>query len=251
MVTAAGAQQHPGYAGGSEGLDEDPPGSGIRPAHRLRSLVMALKRGYFRKYGLEVMLSRESSWANIRDEVATGVLDGAHMLAPMPIATTLGLGGVRKATIAPLALGLNGNAVTISGALYSRLEHADPRGMAQRPVNATALQHLVGKDGEAESLRFASVFPSSSHHYLLRYWLAAGGIDPDHDLGLTVIPPPQVVVSLPAREISGYLRRGTLERVRRDPRGRSRIHHWLPDREHPEKVFGVNLEWAEAHPNTL
>lgn len=252
MVTVAAAEQHPGYAGGCEGLEKTRLVLGFIPLTDCAPLVVAQERGYFRKYGLEVTLSRESSWANIRDKVATGVLDGAHMLAPMPIATTLGLGGVRKATIVPLALDLNGNAITISGDLHSRLEHADPGDMAQRPVTATALRRLVGEGGEAGSLRFASVFPSSSHHYLLRYWLAAAGIDPDRDLGLTVIPPPQMVASLRAGEISGYcVGEPWNEYAVAQGAGRVLTTSYEIWNNHPEKVFGVNLEWAEAHPNTL
>ncbi|CAI8756964.1 CmpA/NrtA family ABC transporter substrate-binding protein [Methylococcus capsulatus] len=223
---------------------------GFIPLTDCAPLVIALEKGYFRRHGLDVTLSRQPSWAAIRDKVATGLLDGAHMLAPMPIATTLGLGGVRKATIAPMSLDLNGNAVTVSNALYRRLTAVAGVEPAQRPVSARCLRRLLDRDGEV--LRFATVFPFSSHNYLLRHWLACAGVDPDRHVGMTVIPPPQMPRCLAAGEISGYCA-GEPWNAHAVAQGIGRVlitGHEIWNNS-PEKVLGVNQDWAEHHPNTL
>ena len=81
--------------------------------------MVAAEKGFFKKHSLDVTLSKEASWANIRDKVMIGALDGAHMLAGMPLAATLGIGAIQKATITGFAMDLNGNAITVSTALYS------------------------------------------------------------------------------------------------------------------------------------
>lgn len=225
---------------------------GFIPLTDCAPLVIALEKGHFRRHGLDVVLSRQPSWAAIRDKVAAGMLDGAHMLAPMPIATTLGLGGVRKATIAPMSLDLNGNAVTVSNALYRRLTGVAGEEPSQRPVSARSLRRLLELDSGGEAVRFATVFPFSSHNYLLRYWLAAAGVDPDRHVGMTVIPPPQMPRCLAAGEISGYCA-GEPWNAYAVAHGIGRV--LITDYEiwnnSPEKVLGVNQDWAERHPNTL
>lgn len=241
------------HAGGGHGLERTRLQLGFIPLTDCAPLVVALERGHFRKYGLEVGLSREVSWANIRDKVAAGVLDGAQMLAPMPIATTLGLGEVRKPTITALSLDLNGNAITVTPALYRRMEQADPACAADRALLGRALARVIAEDRAAgrAPLQFAMVFPFSPHHYLLRYWLAAAGIDPDRDVRLQVVPPPYMVESLYSGEIDGC--------CVGEPWNAQAValgvgHILLTDCElwnyKPEKVFGVNQEWAERHPNT-
>ncbi|GAB4359388.1 MAG: CmpA/NrtA family ABC transporter substrate-binding protein [Methylohalobius crimeensis] len=220
---------------------------GFIPLTDCAPLVIAHEKGYFRKYGLEVALSRESSWANIRDKVAAGVFDGAHMLAPLAIATTLGLEGIKKATIAPLALDLNGNAVTLATELYP-----PPLRATGTSMSATGLRHLIGRGKRRGLPRFASVYPCSSHTYLLRYWFAAAGIDPGSDLDLSVIPPPQMPACLESGEVAGYC---VGEPWNECAVARGIGHAWTTSYEiwnnHPEKVLGVNQDWAEAHPNTL
>lgn len=211
---------------------------GFIPLTDCAPLVVAQEKGYFRRYGLEVALVKEPSWANIRDKLAAGVLDGAHMLAPMALATTLGLGGLQKTIIVPMALDLNGNAITISAELHACLMAAGRGG------EASALKSFP-------RLRFASVFPYSSHNYLLCYYLAALGVDPK-EVALTVVPPPHCAASLKTGEISGY--------CVGEPWNQCAVYQrigqiWVTSYEiwnnHPEKVLGVTEEWARAHPDTL
>jgi ABC-type nitrate/sulfonate/bicarbonate transport system substrate-binding protein len=241
------------HAGGSEGLEKTRLNLGFIPLTDCAPLVIAHERGLFRKYGLDVSLSRQVSWANIRDKVVAGVLDGAHMLAAMPIATTLGLGEVRKPIVTALSLDLNGNAVTVSPALHRRMLEADSAAAAQRPVTARALAEVIRADRAAgrEAMNFAMVFPFSTHNYLLRYWLAAAGIAPDRDVRLQVVPPPYMVDSLRSGDIVGYcVGEPWNEQAVAEGIGRSLITDYEIWNNHPEKVFGVTLEWAERHPNT-
>ena len=226
---------------------------GFIPLTDCAPLAIAAEKGYFAGYGLSVRLSREPSWANIRDKLCCGLLDGAQMLAAMPLALSLGGDAFRQPVMTALSLSLNGNAITVSETLYRRMLEADPTAMAQAPVSALALKKVIDADRSAgrESLRFAMVFPFSSHNYLLRYWLASAGIDPDRDLRLSVVPPPAVTSALRDGRIDGYCvgepwnGAAVAEGV-----GRIVIASCEIWNNHPEKVLGVTREWAEAYPAT-
>ncbi|SMF97033.1 nitrate/nitrite transport system substrate-binding protein [Methylomagnum ishizawai] len=226
---------------------------GFIPLTDCAPLVIALEKGWFAKYGLEVRLSRQVSWANIRDKVAVGVLDGAHMLAAMPIATTLGLGEIKQPMVAALSLDLNGNAITVSPDLYQRMAEADPEAAQAQPMTARALARVVAQERGAgrPPMNFAMVFPFSTHHYLLRYWLAAGGIDPDRDTRLLVVPPSYMVECLNMGEIDGYcVGEPWNEQAVAVGVGRTLVTDYDIWNNHPEKVFGVTRDWAERHPHT-
>lgn len=226
---------------------------GFIPLTDCAPLVIAVEKGFFAREGLEVSLSKEPSWANIRDKVALGVLDGAQMLAGIPIAASLGIGAVRTSMITALSLDLNGNAITLSRALCERLRTEMPQQMAQRPLDAGVLRDACAaciKD-RRRPMTFAVVFPVSTHNYQLRYWLAAGGIDPDRDVRIVVVPPSQMVAHLEAGDIDGYcvgepwnemaVARGSGEVV---------ITGYEIWNNGPEKVLGVTRDWAENFPNT-
>lgn len=226
---------------------------GFIPLTDCAPLVVAKEQGYFAKYGLEVTLSKETSWANIRDKVALGILDGAQMLAPMPLAMSLGLGPIHKPMVTALTLDLNGNAITVANALYQRMLHADAAAMTERPLSARALKRVIDADRKAgrPPLTFAMVFPESTHNYELRYWMAAAGIDPDHDVRLVVVPPPQMVGRLEQGDIDGYCvgEPWNAQAVQAGI-GRTLITKYEIWNNSPEKVLGVTQEWAEQYPNT-
>lgn len=217
-------------------------------------LVAAQEKGFFAAEGLNVELSREASWANIRDKVAIGALDGAHMLGPLPIATSLGLSGEATAMIAPLSLNLNGSAVTVSAALAEALRAADPAGMAAQPRTAAPLASVIAdrKTAGLPPLTFAVVFPYSVHNYELRYWLAAAGIDPDEDVRLVVTPPPRMAARLALGEIDGFCV-GAPWNAKAVADGSGEIMVYAADiwRAGPDKVFGLKQAWAEQNPETL
>lgn len=214
-------------------------------------LAVAREKGFFAKHGLNVALSREVSWANIRDKVMVGALDGAHMLAPMPLAATLGLGSPVCPMIAALSLGLNGNAVTVSNALYRDMAAARYAG---GPVSARALDTVISdrKHSGKPLLTFATVFPFSMHNYTLRYWLAAGGIHPDRDMRIIVVPPPQMADELASGAIDGFCV-GEPWNQAAVTAGIGRVVITGCDiwNNAPEKVFGVARAWAEENPRTL
>ncbi|ROO27286.1 nitrate transporter [Salinisphaera orenii MK-B5] len=226
---------------------------GFVPLTDCAPLIAAQSAGFFAEEGLTVTLSREASWAAIRDKVAFGLLDGAQMLAGMPIAATLGVGAPPQAMVTALSLGLNGNAITVSEGLYSRLVAADPEAMIERPCTARALKRVIDADREAglAPMTFAMVHPASAHNYQLRYWLAAAGIDPDRDVRLIVVPPPRMVANLEAGRIAGYCVGEPWNQMAvRAGLGRVLITGYEIWRNAPEKVLGVTRDWAERHPNT-
>ncbi len=241
------------WAAGSEGLEKTKLTLGIIPLTDCAPIVVAFEKGFFKKYGLDVTVSKEASWANIRDKVAIGALDGAHMLAGMPIAASLGIGGTPKPTVTAFSMDLNGNAITVSNELYERMVEADPAAMSERPLSARALKKVIDADKAAGKppMTFAMVFPVSTHNYQIRYWMASAGIDPDNDVRLIVIPPPQMVANLNARNIVGYcVGEPWNERAVEMGIGRVLVTSHEIWNNNPEKVFGVNLEWVERHPNT-
>jgi ABC-type nitrate/sulfonate/bicarbonate transport system substrate-binding protein len=241
------------WAGGSEGLEKTELKFGIIPLTDCAPIVVAAEKGYFKKYGLNVAISKESSWANIRDKVSIGELDGAHMLAGMPIAATLGVGATPKPTVTGFAMDLNGNGITVSEELYQRMVQADPEAMKQRPTSARALKRVIDADKKAgkEPMTFAMVFPVSTHNYEIRYWMASAGIDPDQDVRLIVIPPPQMVANLNAKNIVGYcVGEPWNERAVEMGIGRTIVTNYEIWNNKLEKVFGVNQEWADKYPNT-
>ena len=227
---------------------------GFIPLTDCAPLVVAHERGLFEAEGLQVVLSRESSWANVRDRVAAGLLDGAHMLGPMPIAASLGVGGEPTAMIAPMALNLNGSGVTVSRALAEAMRQVDPKVMNQRPPSAAPLRRLVEQRaarGE-RPLTFAVVFPYSIHTYQLRYWMAAAGIDPDRDVRLVVIPPPGMAACLRRGELDGFCVGAPwnhLSAAEGDGEALFTAAQWWGAC--PDKVLGTTLAWAERYPNTL
>lgn len=218
---------------------------GLVPLTDCTPLALALEQGRFSHHGLDVVLSREPSWANIRDKVIYGALDGAHMLHALPLAIELGLGCRATPMVVPMVLNLNGNGITLSNNLVEAMGGE---------VTPQALKRVVDRRRAAGGppLTFAATFPWSSHNYQLRYWLAAGGIDPDRDVRISSVPPPMMAQTLAARHADGFCVGVPWNQLAVD-NGNGRIALFSRDiwRSHPEKVLGFTRAWAELHPNTL
>ena len=227
---------------------------GFIPLLDCASLVVAAERGFAAEENLELALVRETSWANIRDRVVIGHFDAAHMLGPMTVASTLGIGHVRVPVIAPFALGLGGNAITVSLRLWEHMAQEGASAGAAPATHASALKRVVDNRERArrEPLTFAMVYPFSCHNYELRYWLAAAGIDPDRDVRLVVIPPPFLVDALRAGQIDGFCVGEPWNSVAVQAGVGTIVTHttaiWPFS---PEKVLGCRLEWAQRHPKQL
>ncbi|MGF6228570.1 ABC-type nitrate/sulfonate/bicarbonate transport system substrate-binding protein [Inquilinus ginsengisoli] len=223
---------------------------GFVPLADCAPLVVAERKGFFREEGLSVRLSRQSSWASLRDKLVCGLLDGAHMLAPLPLAITLGLSGPKTPMLVGLSLNLNGNAVTVSRALAAEMAAADPEGSAAGSATAIAAVVAARRKAGVPAPVFAIVFPVSSHHDQLRYWLAAGGVDPQRDVRIVVVPPPQMVAHLSAGRVDGFCVGAPWGDVAVDQGvGVMATTGWQIWNNAPEKVFAVTHAWAEARPD--
>ncbi|MGA9377205.1 MAG: nitrate ABC transporter ATP-binding protein [Phormidium sp.] len=214
---------------------------GFVPLTACAPLAVAKERGFFAKYGLEeVKLVREPSWRGIVDDMVAGQLDAAQMPAGMPLWLTLGgNGGQSVPIVTSLTMARNGNAITLA-----------KRFSEQGIYTLSDLKKYLQKSKDQQHI-FGMVHPSSMHNLLLRYWLAAGGIDPDRDVSLTVIPPAQMVSNLQSGNIDGYCV-GEPWNIRAAVEGigfsiATDLEIWLG---HPGKVLGVREDWAAAYPRT-
>lgn len=226
--------------------------AGFMPLFDSAVLVAAGEAGFAAREGIELKLHRETSWANIRDRIAIGHFDVAHMLGPMPLACSLGLTPLASETIVPFSLGLGGNCVTVSNAVWQGMA-ANGATTDLDPARAgAALGALIRERAGREPLRFAVVHPHSGHNYELRYWLAACGVDPDRDIEIVIVPPPFMADALAAGRIDGFcvgepwnsaaVAAGT---------GLIVTVKALLWRNSPEKVIGVRRAWAEENPDAL
>ncbi len=176
--------------------------AGFVPLVDAAPLIAAHEMSFAANHGLRLRLVRQPSWASLRDHLNLGHLDCAHTLAPLPIATVLGIGQVQVPLIAPLVLSRGGNAITVSAALAQRMRKAAGKSIYGASVSASALRKVIADS--SNTLTFGMVHPHSGHNYEIRYWLAAAGIHPDRDVRLVPIPPPLMVESLRAGQVDGF-----------------------------------------------
>ena len=221
---------------------------GFIPLIDCAPFIVAHEKGFFAKEGVQVELSKEASWASIRDKVAFNLLDGAHMLASLPIAATLGIGTVKTPMETSFTVSHNGNAVTVSNALYQTLlKFSD--GVQDIRSGVALKRYLASKKPTDPTLRFAIVYPYSSHNYQLRDWLAQAGIDPDKDVQIIVITPAQMISYLKKNEIDGYCVGEPWNSLAVEQGvGHILVTGYDIWGSTPEKVFGVNSLWAAKHP---
>jgi two-component system, oxyanion-binding sensor len=229
--------------------------AGFIPLVDAAVLIAASEFGFAAREGIQIDLVKDVSWANIRDRQAFRQFDIAHMLAPMPVASALGLGSNPSPTIAPFMLGRGGNAITLSVELYRRMqEKAGLAGHEDALTNAKALKLVIEEmRAKSEALPVLGMtYPFSSHNYELRYWLSAGGIHPEEDVKLVVVPPPMTSDALSAGAIDGFCVGAPWNMVAVS-REVGRIVAVKEDiwPSSPEKVIGTRPEWAAQNPETL
>ncbi len=229
-------------------------------------LAVAYENGYFEDEGLFVTLQAQANWKVLLDGVIGGQLDGAHMLAGQPLAATIGY-GTKAHIITPFSMDLNGNAITVSNEIWEQMKPNVPLmedGRPQHPISASAMLPVVEsyKD-KGEPFNMGMVFPVSTHNYEIRYWLAAGGLEPGYyspddisgqlgaDVLLSVTPPPQMPATMEAGTINGYSvgepwnQQAVFKNI-----GVPVITDYDMWKNNPEKVFGITAEFAEENPNT-
>ncbi|MCW2283256.1 NitT/TauT family transport system ATP-binding protein [Rhodoblastus acidophilus] len=212
---------------------------GYLPLTDAALLHVAAAKHFDREEGVVFALHRETSWANLRDKLAFGFYEAAHMLAPAVLASALGLDGFHVPMIGAAALGLDGNAISVSPALAKEIA-GDPTPSAKK---------LAALIADEKKPRFAHVFPWSMHHYQLLLWLRLGGLSRDQ-VSLTVTPPPLIPQSIEGGYIDGFCV-GEPWNTFSQQRGASQI--LFPClalmRDCPEKVLAFPRRAAEAAPD--
>jgi NitT/TauT family transport system ATP-binding protein len=228
--------------------------TGFMPLLDCALLVVAHEKGFARQQGLRLRLVREVSWANVRDRVAFGHFDAAHMLGPMVIASNLLAQPGDTPFIAPAALGVGGNAITVSARLWSKMQRCGAGVGASSAAQAQALRAVISASNKAGEppLTFAMVFPFSCHNYQLRDWLAAGGVDADRDIRLIVLPPPMLVEAIRTGQVDGFCVGEPWNSLAVDA-GLGAIvavgsDIWVRA---PEKVLGMRADYARDNPDVV
>lgn len=202
---------------------------GFIPITCATPIIMAEPLGFYKKYGLNASVRRAAGWAMIRDWAINGEVDAAHMLTPMPLAITMGAGSVPKPFYMPAVENINGQAITL------HIKHK-----------------AVKTASDMKGFRFCVPFDYSMHNYLLRYFLAEGGVHPDKDVQIRVVPPPEMVANLKAGNVDGYLapdpfnQRAIYENVGFI----FKLSKEIWDR-HPCCAFTVSQDFATKYPNTF
>jgi ABC-type nitrate/sulfonate/bicarbonate transport system substrate-binding protein len=227
---------------------------GFIPLVDAAALIVAIDKGFAAAEGLDVTLVREVSWSNVRDKLNIGLFDAAHLLAPVAIASSLGLGHVKVPIVAPFNLGLNGNAITVSPALHAAIMSEIEGDRFDPMATALALSRVVAarRKSGAEPLTFGMTFPFSTHNYQLRFWMAAGGVDPDDDVRLVVLPPPYMVDSIANGHVDAFCVGAPWNSIAVDL-GVGHILHFVSDIlvRAAEKVLAIRQSWSEKNPEVV
>ncbi len=225
-------------AAGSDQPEKTEVKVGFIPLTDCASVVMASVLGFDKKYGIKIVLSKESSWASVRDKLVNGELDAAHVLYGLIYGVQTGIGGARKDMAILMNLNHNGQAITLSKKV------SDKGG-----VDGASLAKLMQTDKREYS--FAQTFPTGTHAMWLYYWLASYGINPMKDAKVITVPPPQMVANMRVGNMDGFCvgepwnHRAIVDGVGITAATTQDI--W---KDHPEKTLGTTLEWARQHPNT-
>lgn len=230
-------------------------------------LAIAAEKGYFEEEGLYVKLEAQANWKVVLDRVIDGELDGSHMLAGQPLGTAIGF-GTKADIVTAFSMDLNGKGITVGNDVWKLMKPNLPMqgGKPVHPIKADYLKPVVEKfKAEGKQLKMGMVFPVSGHNYELRYWLAAGGLNPGFyapakgdtsgnlkaDVLLSVTPPPQMPSTLEAGTINGYCvgepwnQQAVFKGIGIPVLTDDEVWKNIPD-----KVFGVSKKWAEKYPNT-
>lgn len=206
-------------------------------------IVIAHEKGFFKKYGINATINKGANWAAIRDSLSNGDNQATHMLIGMPIASTMGLlGAPKKPMIVPWLLNRNGQSITLANKFKGKVTD-DPK----------ALKPFVDEAKAAGTpLTFAMTFPPGTHAMWMRYYLAAGGINPDTDVSLITVPPPQMVANMKVGKMDGFcVGEPWNARAIADEVGYTSINTQGIWKNHPEKVCAFTEEFAAKNPKTV
>jgi nitrate/nitrite transport system substrate-binding protein len=213
------------------------------------SIVVAHEKGLFKKFGINSTVSKGASWAAIRDSLSNGDIQATHMLLGMPIASTMGLGGApKKPMIAPFIINRNGQAISLANSLKGKVAD-DPKALKPFVDDAKA---------KGTPMTFAMTFPPGTHAMWMRYYLAAGGINPGDaagagaDVSLITVPPPQMVANMKVGKMDGFCvgEPWNAKTIAEDI-GFTSLATQQIWKDHPEKVCAFTEEFAEKNPKTV
>ena len=216
------------FAQGAGKIEKQKLKVGFIPITCATPIIMAQPMGFYSKHGLDVEVVKTAGWAVVRDKTLNKEYDAAHMLSPMPLAITLGAGASPVPYTMPAVENINGQAITLA------MKHKDRR-----------------NPKSWKGFKFAVPFDYSMHNYLLRYYVAEHGIDPDRDIQIRSVPPPEMVANLRADNIDGFLAPDPVnQRAVYD--GVGFIHILSKDiwEGHPCCAFAASREFVTTLPNT-
>jgi nitrate/nitrite transport system substrate-binding protein len=206
-------------------------------------IVIAHEKGFFKKYGINATVNKGANWAAIRDALSNGDNQATHMLIGMPIASTMGLlGSPKKPMIVPWLLNRNGQSITLANKFKGKVTD-DPK----------ALKPFVDEAKKAGSpLTFAMTFPPGTHAMWTRYYLGAGGINPDTDVALITVPPAQMIANMKVGKMDGYcVGEPWNARAIAEDIGFTSINTQGIWKNHPEKACAFTAEFADKNPKTV
>jgi nitrate/nitrite transport system substrate-binding protein len=215
---------------------------GFIPLTDCASVVMAYELGLYAKHGVDVEVSKEASWANIRDKLLTGDLQGAHCLFGMPFSVYTGVGGnAGQEMRVAMMLNNNGQAITLSKDFCGKV------GFKEVNKVTAAVEAMKAK----KTVTFAMTFPGGTHDLWLRYWLAAAGVD-QKAVKIITIPPPQMVANMSVSNMDGYCVGEPWNGVAvKQGIGFTHVSSQDVWKHHPEKAFVVNKEFSEQQRDEL
>ncbi|MET4575920.1 CmpA/NrtA family ABC transporter substrate-binding protein [Ottowia thiooxydans] len=226
------------WAAGSDKPEKEEVKIGFIPLTDCASVVMASVLGLDKKYGVKIVLSKEASWAGVRDKLVNGELDMAHVLYGLIYGVHLGVSGPKKDMAVLMGLNHNGQAITLSKALADK-----------GAVDGPSLAALMAK--EKREYTFAGTFPTGTHAMWMHYWLAAAGINPLSGAKLITVPPPQMVANMRVGNMDGFCvgepwnQRAIMDGIGVTANTTQEI--W---KDHPEKVLGTTADFMKKYPNT-
>lgn len=226
------------WAAGSDAPEKKEIKVGFIPLTDCASVVVAAKMGFDEKYGIKIVLSKEASWAAVRDKLVNGELDAAHVLYGLIYGLQLGIGGHKTDMSVLMTLSNNGQAITLSNQLKDK-----------GVTTGEALKKRV--DTEKREFTFAQTFPTGTHAMWLYYWLASHGINPLSDVKSITIPPPQMVANMRVGNMDGYcVGEPWNARAIADKIGFTATTTQDIWKDHPEKVLGCTADFVQKNPNT-
>jgi nitrate/nitrite transport system substrate-binding protein len=227
------------WAAGSDAPEKKEVKIGFIPLTDCSSVVMAAVNAFDKKYGIRIIPSKEASWAAVRDKLANGELDAAHVLYGLVYGVHLGVGGPKKDMAVLMTINNNGQGISLSTQMKEK-----------GAVDGASLKKVVAAS-PAGTYTFAQTFPTGTHAMWLYYWLAAHGIDPFRDVKSIVVPPPQMVANCRVGNMHGFCvgepwnQRAIVDKVGFSVATSQDV--WT---DHPEKVLGTTADWVAKHPNT-